>query len=375
MRNRDMQISGKEDKMTKYPFKKEELEIKSWEKTFRGESPLYGYPISRKENVIRTLKDKDPVWLMTSVETETFTPRVIPDNVARGFVFEKGEPYDVSKYGGKDMFGIEWVYVPMAGGSMVKPGNPTMEDVNDWKDIIKLPDIDAWDWAASAERNKELKDTDKAVSMTLLNGCWFERLISFMDFQGAAMALIDEDQRDALTEMTHELTTLYMKIVDKCVQYYPLDVINIHDDWGSQMAPFFSMDVARELYLPEMKRFVDHVHSKGLICDLHSCGHNEARVEVFLDAGFDTWTPMAMNNTVELYEKYGDRMTFGVVYDKPFDPKTATDAEKIAAAKDFVKRFVHKGKTATWSLYNNAEMLADPVFNKALYEESRIALA
>ena len=362
--------------MTKYPFKKEELEIQGWEETPWSKSALYNYPISRRENVIRTLKDKDPVWLMTTVEQETLTPRVIPDNIARGFVFEKGEPYDVAKYGGKDMFGIDWVYVPMAGGSMVKPGAPTMEDVNDWKDIVKMPDIDSWDWAASAKRNNdELKASDKAVSMMLLNGCWFERLISFMDFQGAAVALIDEDQRDALIELTHAWTDLYLKLVDKCIETYPLDIINIHDDWGSQMAPFFSMEVAKEVYLPEMKRFVDHVHSKGLICDLHSCGHIEDRAEIFVEAGFDSWTPMAMNNTVELYEKYGDRMTFGVVYDKPIDMKTATDAEKIAAAKDYVKRFVHKGKTCTWSLYNDASLLSDPVFNRALYEESRIALA
>ena len=258
---------------------------------------------------------------------------------------------------------------------MVKPGTPTMEDANDWKEIVKFPDIDSWDWAASAKRNEAFKTTDKAISLMLLNGCWFERLISFMDFQGAAMALIDEDQRDALVELTHAWTDLYIKLVDKCAETYSLDVINMHDDWGSQMAPFFSMDVAKELYLPEMKRFVDHVHSKGLICELHSCGHNEDRVEVFLEAGFDAWTPMPMNNTPALYEKYGDRMVFGVTYDKPIDVATATDAEKIAAAKDFVKRFVHKGKTATWSSYNDLALTLDPVFNKALYEESRIALA
>jgi len=32
----------------------------------------------------------------------------------------------------------------------------------------------------------------------LINGFWFERLISFMGFEGAAEALIDEDQTDAV---------------------------------------------------------------------------------------------------------------------------------------------------------------------------------
>jgi hypothetical protein len=37
------------------------------------------------------------------------------------------------------MFGIEWEYIPAAGGSMVRPGKPFLEDANEWKEKVVGP--------------------------------------------------------------------------------------------------------------------------------------------------------------------------------------------------------------------------------------------
>ncbi|MDD7389209.1 MAG: uroporphyrinogen decarboxylase family protein [Lachnospiraceae bacterium] len=356
--------------MTKIPFDEKELKVvREIPDYFGGETPVYDFPVSMREATKAALIDKKPVWLLNGVEQQMFCPEVIPDNGARGFVIE-GKPYPREKFGGKDMFGVEWVYVDVAGGSMVKPGNPLLEDANDWKEKVVFPDIDSWDWEGSAELNKEFLAGDQANLLWFLNGCWFERLISFMDFEEAAVAMIDEDQVDAVKELMHELTSLYIRLVDKCVQYYDIDGFCIHDDWGSQRSPFFSEDAARDIILPEMKRFVDHVHSKGKYVELHSCGHVEDRCSVFVDAGFDLWTPMAMNDTVALYEEYGDRIAIGVVYDKPFDPASASEEEQRAAARDYAERFTKPGKIAYYSLYNAPGMMT-PAFREELYKASR----
>ena len=74
----------------------------------------------------------------------------------------------------------------------------------------------------------------------------------------AAMALIDEEQTDAIKELFQATTDMACKLVDIFCENYPfLDFFNVHDDWGAQKAPFFSMDVSYELFVPYMNICMD----------------------------------------------------------------------------------------------------------------------
>lgn len=356
----------------KIPFNEKEMQVVAEVPSFGGGTlKIYNTPIDNFELAKRTYIDKDPLWIPAGTEFGFFCPSVIPDHVARGFCFE-AFPTPREKFGGSDMFGLNWKFVDVAGGSMSE--GLMFDDANDWKDVLKFPDLDSWDWAGSAEANKAYLESGPKT-MWFLNGCWFERLISFMTFEGAAMALLDDDQLDAVKELTHELTSLYMKIVDKCVEYYPaVPGFCIHDDWGSQMAPFFSEDVAREVYLPEMKRFVDHCHSHGKYVELHSCGHVETRCNIFVEAGFDAWTPMAMNDTAKLFEDYGDKITISVVCNELEHPETATEEELREAARSFAKKFGCADRACIYSyMYSNPAYM-HPAFLEELYKASRVAI-
>ena len=355
----------------KIPFNEKELQVVGEIPNFFGGpgTPIYNYPMDMFELVKKTYVEHDPQWMLAGSETGFFCPSVIPDHVARGFCFE-AVPTPREQFGGKDMFGLNWKYIDVAGGSMSE--GCFFDDANDWKEHIKFPNIDEWDWEGSAAMNKEYLASGPKI-LWFLNGCWFERLISFMTFEGAAMALLDDDQIDAVKELIHETTSLYMKIVDKCEQYYNVPGYCIHDDWGSQMAPFFSEEVAREVFLPEMKRFVDHVHSYGKFIELHSCGKCESRCGVFVDAGFDTWTPMAMNDTGKLHEQYGDKIVISVVCNELADPASATEEEQRAAARAFAQKYCSPEKAATFSyMYSNPAYLTN-AFREELYKASRIA--
>jgi hypothetical protein len=242
-----------------------------------------------------------------------------------------------------------------------------MSDANEWKDKIKWPDVDSWDWEASGKANKELVSGDAFILHWLLNG-YFERLISFMDFEEAAVAMIDPDQQDAIKSLFEKLTDLYIKILDKHIQYYHAEGFTVHDDWGSQMAPFFSPEVTRKLIVPAMRRLTDHLHSKGCYADFHSCGHIEQQVPNMIEAGWDSWTGMAMNDTQGLYEKYGDKIVLGVVPDQ-FGPNTP-EADQRAAAREFAKKFCNPKKPCLLSSYGAAVLT--PAYREELYKESRI---
>lgn len=329
-------------------------------------TPVYDFPVTPKEAYKATMR-REPIWQITGVEASFFTPRVYPDNVARAFVFES-TPLPREEFGGKDMFGIEWVYVDVAGGSMVQPGTPFLSDANEWEEKVVWPDIDSWDWEGSSKENAKHLSNDNFVAPWIMNG-FFERLISFMDFEGAAMAMIDEDQQDAVKALMEKLTDLYIKVVDKFIEHYDIDGFCVHDDWGSQKAPFFSPTLCKELIVPAMRRLTDYIHSKGLFADFHCCGHVELQVPNMIEAGWDSWGGMPMNDSHMLYEKYGDKIIIGVIPDQ-FDPATTSEEDQRKAAAEYVEKFCKPGKPSTLNMYGAAVLT--PAYREELYKLSRI---
>lgn len=350
--------------MKKYPFSKDELTIiDRYYVAGRtdGGKAKFKTPVSSLENMRAFLNNETPCW-MPNGDLITITPEIIPDNVARAFV-QEANPTD--RKGGPDMFGVQWVYEASAGGSMVIPGNPILEDVNDWKEVIHFPDVDSWDWEGSAQRNKDYLAGDDPIWTVQFSGM-FERLISFMDFENAAVALIDEDQMDAVKELFSALTDLYIKILDKSIQYFHISGYLFHDDWGSQRSPFFSKQTWLEMIAPYVKRLVDHCHENGVIFELHSCGRTDSMIDVISSIGIDMWRPQPMNDVAMMYREYGDKIKLGVR--APAFPPDTPDEVQIQAAKDLVAQYNIPGKYVFTSNFAESD-----VFRAALYEASRKA--
>ena len=115
-----------------------------------------------------------------------------------------------------------------------------------------------------------------------------------------------------------------------------MDVINAHDDYGTNDGMFMSPDTWRELIKPELKRIVDACHECGVIYQHHSCGYIEPIVPDFVEIGVDavdTFQASCNPNVKALKEQYGDRLTFcgGFdnmnVLDRPDVTKEETQAE------------------------------------------------
>ncbi len=358
------------------PFDEKELEVREVCPEFPGFAPAFNYrnyPLSGKQAFYETFIDKKPTWFLTMNECLQFIPTCVPDNICRAIIMEAAPFNPFAEAGGKDMFGVEWVFVPTAMGSMEKEGVPhLLEDVNDWKTAITFPDVDSWDWEGAAARNKDFLNTDKAILTWMYTG-WFERLISFMGFEEAAVALLDEDQEDAVKELMMALSEVYCDIIEHYVKYFDVDLFYIHDDWGSQLAPFFNFDIAQKFFVPAMKKVTDKCHELGRIAELHSCGcHGAVQIENLIAAGWDIWRPQGINNIEALWEKYGDKITLAPTMD-PL-PENATDAEKIAAVDAFVEKYcTTPGKPAIWNL--DSSYMLDDVVAKELYLASRRAYA
>ncbi len=349
-------------------FDPKELKVVDTRPGFYGnpDSVIFDFPITPKE-AYAGLYNKKPVWQITTVESTMFAPKCNPDNIARGFVFDGT---NTPPTGGTDMFGIEWEYVPQVGGSMVRPGKPFIDDANEIAEKVVWPDVDSWDWEGCAKANGDYLSKPQFNVAWFLNG-WYERLISFMDFEGAVVAMIDEDQTDAVHAFFDKLSDLYIKIFDKYIEYFPqIDGFCIHDDWGSQKETFFSPATAEEMIVPYMKRVTDFLHSKGKFCDLHSCGQLLKQVPNMIKAGWDSWGPQAMNDMSKIYELYGDQIIISVMPDEMYDPETTSEEDQRAHARAYADKYCRADKPTSFSYYG-AKLLT-PVYREELYKQSRI---
>ena len=98
-----------------------------------GRLARYNTPITPRENMLRLYQHKTPMWIPSPGEMATIKIDCDPENVARS----PGNP--PSRIDG---YGVEWVFVDVAGGAMVKPGSPKVPDINEWEKYVTVPDPD-----------------------------------------------------------------------------------------------------------------------------------------------------------------------------------------------------------------------------------------
>ena len=307
-----------------------ELQVIGTRDGFMGQKrPVYDTPATPKENYLLALKGEG-LWTPISSEQVVFSPRVIPDNISRGFVLDADPIDNATEAGGPDMFGVVWEWVPQVNGSMVRAEDPQMlGDIAKWEDVLAFPDPGEWDWEGSAAANKKYFSESLPLQVWFQNGL-FERLISLMGFGEAAIALIDDEQKPHVHAFFDRLCSLYEDIFSRFKKHYDFDVVYFHDDWGGQYAPFFSLETVREMLLPYLKRLVGHIHGLGAVFEFHSCGKIEMLVPAMIEAGADIWSGQRINDHLALLEKHAGQIIFNVMPDITLEGHyTIEDVERI----------------------------------------------
>lgn len=357
--------------MNSYPFSEKEFIRGKTRFLFGCELTELDTPITPKENMLLALDTKKPLWFPSTFDIGYLFPKCVPDNPAKGNVSDEKLPPE--QLGGKDMFGIEWEYVPKVGGSTTRPGHPLLEDANDWPEKVVFPTkevIDSWDWEGSRERcmkNMRKKDLWEVVICT----GFYERLISFMDFEEAAVAMIDEDQQDAVKALYDKLADLYIMLLDKYIEVFgeKIEAVCLHDDWGHQRNPFFSLDLVREMVVPYMKKVTDYAHSKGLRTECHSCGKVDALIPAYIEAGFEMLECQPILDFETVVPKYGDRLLFHYPPANAPQDINAPAEEHIKAAREFVQKTIDWGYPVMMDNYYAP--LLNPLYTDEVYRYSR----
>lgn len=337
----------------------------AWGKDARD--PMRNFPITERENFQRLLSHQKPVYMPVITDMQPFAPRLIPDNLVRAWALE-AEPClpGGDCKGGKDMFGVQWDYVPVTGGSMVRGGDPLIKDITHWEDYVTFPDLDKLDWEGSARTNAKLFTDRRMNRVWVMNGL-NERLISFLDFTGVMVAYVDEEQKEGVHRLFDRLCVFYDDLFDRFRRYYHCDVIMFNDDWGTQRGPQFSPDTAREMLAPYMRRLVESCHKRGMYFELHCCGKNDLLAPVFAECGVDLWLPQENINDYDLlYKLIGDKVFLAFPTDSTPD---MTDEEAWESAERYFDKFAKYGNV----ILNDTFPVQHPRISEFLYYITREA--
>lgn len=256
--------------------------------------------ISEKENIMRLYQHKMPQYL-------PIFGQGIQNLMIKGY-------YEMPKIIGEegyDWFGVHWKFP--AGEVAAMPGPDFMlDEISDWKTVVKFPDLDAFDWEKAIEIDKvnEFDRENNLLFLRLHNGL-FERLHFLMGVENALCAMMMEPE--LVLELLDAMVDYKCKLVDKIAQYYKPDVICYHDDWGTQRSLFFSPDTWRLLFKERTAKIVRHVQSKGIKFELHSCGMIKDLIpEIVDDLKVDSLNIMCLNDIPALKKITENKVLYNV---------------------------------------------------------------
>lgn len=263
-------------------------------------------PISIRENFKRATEFNNPVWVPNSNTDFNFAMLYVISGMPEADWGAK----ERTEY--KDWFGVEWMFVPEAGGPMLKPNTQFLDDITQWEKKVKFPNLDEYDFEGLCKKWWEKCDPEKVTHINIGQGCT-ERLVALRGGYTDAMcdmALEPEAVRDFLDAFAQ----WECKVIDKVTQYIPVDYMTYHDDWGTERDTFFSSAMMEAMVYDPTKIIFDHMHEKGITVELHSCGKIERFVPYMIDLGVDVMQIQERANDFKAYkEKWGDKIGIEVM--------------------------------------------------------------
>ena len=267
--------------------------------------------LTGKENFLRCLHGEQPEWV----------PQYTMGFIGQSFD-KMVEPSIINEHrirnGGPDIWGVEYVPTDSTGGAIIpKTSDFILEDVADWRDVIKAPDLSGVDWEQMVKDDFKRMNVNRettAICMNLHMG-YFQTLMSFMGFTNGLMAFYeDPDEVKALFEY---LADFYISVGEKYAEYCQPDVWTMMDDTAAWANPFISPDMYREFLIPLYKRQAKWARDRGLPISMHNCGKSECFFDDLVnEVGVTMWDPaQTCNDLGAVKAKFGNRLVIAGGWD------------------------------------------------------------
>lgn len=252
--------------------------------------------ITERECHLLAFRHQETPWVPSpTTGQDTCIPTVIEEG-ARG--------YGVTT----DWFGVKYLYREDQPGPMPVESDPKITDIENWRDVVTFPDLDAYDWEGWAAKDTAGWDRENKLSnVILINGC-FESLHMFCGFEEALVNIMTDEE--ASSDFMGAMADYKIGLIERIAKYYKPDMIQFHDDYSNNSNLFMSVEKWQRILKPHLKRVIDAVHGLGMIYQHHSCGKIHDLVPELVGLGIDALNPVQIqNNPLEIKQQFGDRLT------------------------------------------------------------------
>lgn len=274
--------------------------------------PKFDYPVTPLENFRLAAARKTPYWMPSAL---TDTQSIMAQELVTGDVRGMQSAADFAgivteNYCFKDWFNTEWTWVTSAGGAMLKPGTCLCDDITQWEKKVKFPDLGEWDFETFADNfMKTVYNPAKVMHINIGLGLT-ERLVSVLGGYTEAMLALSLEP-EAVRAFLNRFADFTIEYFERIASLYPVNMITYHDDWGTEKDTFFSEKMMEEIVFEPTKRIVNHIKSKGVLFEFHSCGNITRFIPYMIALGMDFL--QIQRRAVDIpamKKKYGDKIGF-----------------------------------------------------------------
>ena len=299
--------------------------------------PRRDFPITPGENLMKAFRHEKPVWMpVMAHSTQWVFPASFEDMPPGG---PHGSPYDPSLPASEQKTARDWFGT---GYKCSGPGEPPMpmegifEEIDEWREKMHFPDLEAIDWAKDAEGF--VKDPELALS-TRLGGGIFERLHMCEGFEQCLVDVISEPEEcKAFFDRVGQYKIDSFRHMNEVFHF---DYIVSHDDWSTARAQFFSFETFEKTLLDCTVKLAESIHDAGCRLMCHCCGKMEVWVPYFVnEIHADAIEIQPINDIRGILDRWSGQITPTFTTDPyiMYDPDI-TDEEIRAYARSIVDKY------------------------------------
>jgi uroporphyrinogen decarboxylase len=227
-----------------------------------------------------------------------------------------GPPLQMDESRRRNIWGVEFEYVPLETGGHWQTRSFPLEDATDPKtlDDYPWPRLEWFDFSSLADQAQRYADY---ATMTAAGPASDGILGIIQDLVGLERALVDPVVNrpffDALIEKVLEFKLPFVERTVRAAKR--LDFFRIGDDFGTQRGPLLSPAQWRDTFGPALKAVADTAKAAGATFYYqHSCGGIRPLIGDLLDIGMDVLDPIQIRaegmEPAALKRDFGDRLCF-----------------------------------------------------------------